>query len=225
MAKSLFCFIVMPFRSELNYFYLHLQHYLNKQFGIRVERGDHNILTKTLVDKVRDQIIESDFLIADITSGNPNVFYEVGLAHSFGKPVVFITQDNPANSPVDVRQFEVIQYELAHHEEFLSKLNNAVQNISGKKYQILYDLAMEVLKRFNNQAHGNYTAASLEEFQARVMRIEQTQEIPSIEDKKRLSVFLLPKIIQDVTDVMVMQKVMNWVGVTKTRSPQSKTIG
>jgi hypothetical protein len=63
----------MPFRPELNYFYLYVQRYLKEKHGLRVERGDHQILTKAIMDKVRDQIVEADLLLGDVTSGNPNV--------------------------------------------------------------------------------------------------------------------------------------------------------
>ena len=73
-----------------------MQKYLKEKHGLKVERGDHQILTKAIIDKVRDQIVEADLLPGDVTSGNPNVFYEIGLAHAIGKPVIFLTQDPPA---------------------------------------------------------------------------------------------------------------------------------
>jgi hypothetical protein len=60
MNRPPFCFVVMPFRAELNYFYLYIQRYLSEKHGLRVERGDHRVLTKALMDKVRDQIVEAD---------------------------------------------------------------------------------------------------------------------------------------------------------------------
>ena len=60
MSKPPFCFVVMPFRPELNYFYLYVRMHLKQKHGLRVERGDQNVLTKALMDKIRDQIIEAD---------------------------------------------------------------------------------------------------------------------------------------------------------------------
>jgi hypothetical protein len=201
----------MPFRPDLNYFFLYIQKHLSEKHGLRVERGDHRVLSKALMDKIRDQIIEADVLVGDVTSGNPNVFYEIGLAHAFGKPVIFLTQDSPANTPVDVRQFEFIQYDLQRHEEFLSKLDNAIQNVFVGKYRVLYDLALELLRRFNLSADSSYGAAPMEDFQARVMRGEQIQEIPSVNEKELLAQFLLPKILKEATDVLIMRKVMEWI--------------
>jgi hypothetical protein len=222
MSKTPLCFVVMPFRPELNYFYLFVQKYLSEKHGLSVERGDHRILTKALMDKVRDQIIKADVLIGDVTLGNPNVFYEIGLAHAFGKPVIFLTQDSPANAPVDVRQFEFIQYDLQRHEEFLAKLDNAIQNVFIVRYEALYELAQNLLQRFNRGTSSSYVAASLKDFQERVMRGEQSQEIPSADDEDRLAEFLLPKVLKEATDVVIMRKVMDWVAKLPSRKGRPK---
>lgn len=216
MSKWPLCFVVMPFRPELNYFYLYVQKYLVEKHGLRVERGDHRVLTKPLMDKIRDQIVEADVLIADVTSGNPNVFYEIGLAHAFGKPVIFLTQESPASAPVDVRQFEFIQYDLQRHEEFLSKLDSAIHNVFVGKYHALYETALGFLRRFNADTGSSYPAASLEDFQARVMRGEQTRVVPSSNDEDRVAEFLLPKILQETTEVMTMRKIMEWTATLPT---------
>jgi len=48
MSRPPLCFVVMPFRAELNYFYLYVQKHLTEKHGLRVERGDHHVLTKAL---------------------------------------------------------------------------------------------------------------------------------------------------------------------------------
>jgi len=50
---------------------------------------------------------------------------------------------------VDVRQFEFIHYNLQQHEEFLRKLDNAIQNVFAGKYRALYDTALHYLQGFN----------------------------------------------------------------------------
>src|SRR5690242_8626142 len=76
---EIFCFVVMPFRPELNYFFLYLKKYLEDKYKICVERGDSNVLTKELLKKISEQIDEAAFLIADITGSNANVFFELGI--------------------------------------------------------------------------------------------------------------------------------------------------
>ena len=38
---------------------------------------------------VMQDIAESEFVVADVTPANPNVYYEVGVADAIRKPVVF----------------------------------------------------------------------------------------------------------------------------------------
>ena len=212
MAETL-CFIVMPFRPELNYFFLYLKRYLEERYKIRVERGDSNVLTKELLKKISEQITEASFLIADVTGSNANVFFELGIAYERNKPVIFLTQDDPKEAPVDTRQFEFIKYQLDRHEDFLARLDNAVRNVLGASLDIpqLYELARSLLKQFNIESAFTHDQASREEFHARVVRAAETQGVPRLEDRVRLDGFLLPKIIEDATDRNVMQRVTVWL--------------
>ena len=104
----------------MNYFFLFLKRYLEEKYSIRVERGSSSVLTRELLKKISEQISEASFLIADITGNNANVFFELGIAHERNKPIIFLTQNDPKDAPVDTRQFEFIEYELGKHEDFLS---------------------------------------------------------------------------------------------------------
>jgi hypothetical protein len=218
MTKQPFCFVVMPFRPELNFLYLFLQRYMGEKHGLRVERGDHRVLTKALIDKVRDQIVEADVVLADVSGANPNVFYEIGLAHAIGRPVIYMTQDPPEKAPVDIRQFEFICYDLGHHDELLNRIDNAIQNVFVGKYRSMYDEAIDLLRRFNVATGSSLSPAALEEFQARVMRGEQTQDVPAADDPASRVAFLLPKILKENSELAIMKKIMDW---TATFEPQA----
>lgn len=200
----------MPFRGELNFFYLYLQHYLNERHGLIVRRGDTSILTKALMDKVEKEIRSADLIIGDITHANPNVFYELGIARALDKPIIFMTQDDPESAPVDLRQFEFIHYDLAREQDLLARLDNAIGNIIGEGYSDLFDEAQVLLKRFNGETGSSYTSASLEEFQARVIRGERLEGIPDPTEPSYAD-FLLPKIVADATDIALIRKLNRWL--------------
>ena len=62
-------------------------------------------------------------MLADLTNKNPNVLYELGLAHAVGKPVVMVTQSID-DVPYDLRALRVIEYDVADPEWATSLMEN-----------------------------------------------------------------------------------------------------
>ena len=56
-------------------------------------RGYDLFGAEVVIDEIWSCIKNADVVIADCTSRNPNVFYEIGIAHTLGTPVILITQD------------------------------------------------------------------------------------------------------------------------------------
>ncbi len=54
-------------------------------------------------------IDRSRIVIADCTGRNPNVFYEIGIAHTLGREVILITQ-NEGDVPFDLRHLRYVHY-------------------------------------------------------------------------------------------------------------------
>jgi hypothetical protein len=50
-------------------------------------------------------------LVAELTGRNPNVFYELGLAHALNKPVVLVSASQ-ADVPFDLHHIRVIYYDM-----------------------------------------------------------------------------------------------------------------
>jgi len=75
-------------------------------------------------------ICRSSIIIADCTSRNANVFYEIGLAHTVGKSVVLITQ-NSEDVPFDLRYIRYISYEYTPTgmKKFESDLANTIKTV------------------------------------------------------------------------------------------------
>jgi hypothetical protein len=211
MREPPLCFVIMPFRPELNYFYLYLQRHLQERFRLRVERGDSDVMTKALLEKLRDRIAKASFLIGDITGGSPNVFFELGIAHAVDKPIVFLTQDPPAAAPVDVRHFDFLQYDLARHEEFLVRLDNAVVNLLGAPYDVLLERARSLLRDFNRDNRSVHEGISREAFVGKMLRADADGAIPPAEQEDNFSTFLLIRILQTEDVLLVAERITSWV--------------
>ena len=72
-------------------------------------------------------------IIADCTGRNPNVFYEIGLAHAIGKKVVLITQSMD-DIPFDLRQLRTIVYEYSPRgmKSFEDTLKRTIESFKHK---------------------------------------------------------------------------------------------
>jgi nucleoside 2-deoxyribosyltransferase len=62
-----------------------------------------------ILDKIYNSIVNSKIIIAEVSSLNPNVYYELGYAHALNKPVILITKDI-SSAPFDLRNYNHIVY-------------------------------------------------------------------------------------------------------------------
>jgi hypothetical protein len=81
-----------------------------------------------IVDQVWAELRQSEAVIADLTGCNPNVFYEVGLAHALGKEVILLTQDERA-LPFDVVAQRRISYTTSRMPELKESLVAAFKSV------------------------------------------------------------------------------------------------
>jgi hypothetical protein len=102
-------FVLMPFASELKPIYDNHIRKTVKALNLSIVRADDFFSQESIMDEIWSAIACATILIADCTNKNPNVFYEIGLAHAIGKPVILITQ-NPDDVPFDLRHRRYIQY-------------------------------------------------------------------------------------------------------------------
>jgi nucleoside 2-deoxyribosyltransferase len=201
----------MPFRAELNYFYLYLKHHIEGQHNVDCERGDAQVLTKPLLEKIADYIRRADVIIADCTGRNPNVFYELGLAHASDKKVVLITQDPVTEAPADIRHYEFIVYDLAEHTQFLNSLDNALRNVFANRYDELFAKALGFYEQFRDDTDAHVAQATKDAFFSRLSSVERTRDLPSSTDEYGLAELLLPRIIADSGDARVMTQITTWL--------------
>ena len=63
------------------------------------------------MDQVWQGINDAKVLVAELTTRNPNVFYELGLAHAQSKPVVLVSAVEQ-DVPFDLQHIRVIYYDV-----------------------------------------------------------------------------------------------------------------
>ncbi len=96
----------MPFKDELKSLYEKLKLVCE---GLDVEcRRSDEIAIGSITKGVFEEIYFSDFVIADLTYSNPNVYYELAVSHCVGRKTILITQEN--SIPFDIGQEYVVKY-------------------------------------------------------------------------------------------------------------------
>ncbi|HST59983.1 MAG TPA: SIR2 family protein [Longimicrobium sp.] len=108
-SSSNLCFVMMPFRPGLDHVYADLIRPAAEALGLTVLRADEMSAPGAITEQIRVAIQQSRVCIADLTGKNPNVLYEVGIAHSLGKPTLLLTQEF-SDLPFDMQGLRVIRY-------------------------------------------------------------------------------------------------------------------
>ena len=103
-------FVLMSFDEKLLPVYeKHVQAVANA-LKLNAKRADDFFTTHHVMSDVWEAIHASRLVIADCTGRNPNVFYEIGVAHTLGRPVVLIAQHNH-DVPFDLQATRFIRYD------------------------------------------------------------------------------------------------------------------
>ena len=122
-------FVLMPFKPELKPVYKdHLLPAIEK-LGLTIKRADDFFTNNNVMDDIWAAICAARVLIADCTDRNPNVFYEIGLAHAIGKPVVLTTQ-RAEDVPFDLQSIRYIRYAFTPRgmDDFEKTVTETVRN-------------------------------------------------------------------------------------------------
>lgn len=106
-----YCFILMPFQPKLSQIYeRYVKRPIEAETTLKCYRADDIFESSQIMKDVWDMVCNARIVIADLTTRNANVYYELGLAHALGKKVILITQ-NIDEVPFDLKPVRIIAYE------------------------------------------------------------------------------------------------------------------
>jgi hypothetical protein len=128
-------FMLSPFSEPYNTIFTdHIKPTIEKINNFLCIRADNIYDNKPIIEDIWKNINESLIIIAELTGRNPNVFYEIGIAHTIGKEVILITQDIN-DVPFDLRHLRCIVYDYTPRgiNTLETNLNNTVMNIINRK--------------------------------------------------------------------------------------------
>ena len=104
------CFSIMPFADGFEDIDQIIAE-AAQECGLDYVRGDRRLQPGSILPQILHDIGHAAVVVADITGHNPNVFYELGIAHQIkgAERVVIITQ-SVDSSPYDVHEFRQLSY-------------------------------------------------------------------------------------------------------------------
>lgn len=102
-------FVIMPFSPAFEPVYSLFIREALTEAGFDVFRADDIRSQRNILTDIVESIATSDLVVADLTDENPNVFYELGVAHALQKPVLLLTQSID-DVPFDLRSYRLLSY-------------------------------------------------------------------------------------------------------------------
>ena len=80
---------------------------------LKPKRGDTTLRTGKLIENVWNEILKCGCVVADLSAPNPNVYYELGMAHAFGRDT-FVMVQTGTDLPADIKGAHYLEYDLGN---------------------------------------------------------------------------------------------------------------
>lgn len=140
------CFVIQPFDNDK----------FDKRFDdifkpaivkadLEAYRIDKDLSVRIPIDEIEKGISESAICFAEITSNNPNVWYELGFAFACKKDVVMVCSDErQGNFPFDIQHRHIISYETSSTSDFVTLGDTITQKIKAFQHKA------QTVKQLNN---------------------------------------------------------------------------
>ena len=120
------CFVMMPFGQPYEQYYTQIYIPAIEKNNLVPRRADSLYRPSPILHDIWDFISRSTLVVADITGRNPNVMYELGLAHAIAKPAIIIS-NNIEDVPFDLRSLRILLYDV-NQPDWGNVLSTAIQN-------------------------------------------------------------------------------------------------
>jgi len=133
MNEKFDVFVLIPFSEPFLFvFEEHIKPTLSK-VGLSCGTAMDIYGNSAIIDDIWSSIYNSKVIIADYSGRNPNVFYEIGIAHTLGKETILITQ-SLTDIPFDLRHLRAIEYKYTPKDmhNFEDKLSKSIKSIFAK---------------------------------------------------------------------------------------------
>jgi nucleoside 2-deoxyribosyltransferase len=113
------CFLIQPFdKGQFDKRCKDIFEPAIKKAGLEPYRVDQDISATVLIETIEREIKSATVCLADISTDNPNVWYELGFALALEKPVVIVCEKQREKFPFDIQHRSIIQYATESSSDF-----------------------------------------------------------------------------------------------------------
>lgn len=140
------CFVVMGFGEKTDYStgrvlnldatYKHVIKPAVESAGLRCVRADEIVHAGIIDVPMYKQLLTADVVIADLSTYNPNAFYELGVRHALRPFTTIVISENQLRYPFDVNHTAIRTYEhlgkdvgFGEAERFRGVLTEAIEKV------------------------------------------------------------------------------------------------
>ncbi|MBE0685619.1 MAG: hypothetical protein IH585_06430, partial [Anaerolineaceae bacterium] len=132
--ENQYAFVIMPFAKKYDPVYQRIIKPAVELCEIKCKRADEDSQGH-IHQQMLEKIFEANVIIADISSFNPNVFYELGVAHSNGSKTIMICDiENLDKVPFDIAPFRVLSYQ---NPEVNLKIDETIRSLSNEILRVI----------------------------------------------------------------------------------------
>lgn len=139
-------FVLTPFHPTYKKQYEVVASVCNN-LGLKAMRGDEEFVSGDVFPHILRLITRARIIVAMIDGRNPNVFYELGIAHSLGKPVILVAP-TPEDVPFDIKTKRLVLFQSL--EELQDKLRSELARVVVANEQPSQPMIEEVKSDFSD---------------------------------------------------------------------------
>lgn len=137
------CFYITPIGAEGSEQRMHADLFMGSivdpalsELGFKIVRSDTINTAGMITSQIIEHLVKSKLVVADLSFHNPNVFYELSLRHSLGKPIIHLIRSSDS-IPFDIHSFRTIKIDDSSIYSFVPQIESYKAAVSAQARQLL----------------------------------------------------------------------------------------
>jgi nucleoside 2-deoxyribosyltransferase len=127
------CFVIQPFEDKYDKRFDDIYKPAIEAADLDAYRSDRDRSVEVPIDTIEAGIRDAAVCLADITTDNPNVWYELGYAFAAARPVVMVcSTERNTKYPFDIQHRTVIRYRVDSTRDFEELKHSITETIKAR---------------------------------------------------------------------------------------------